>query len=239
MTALASFLLVAQIVPALAELPVLDPNVQSHYVSSYDRSGGNDDGFNGTFSALYVDDAGEHVLLDATGPGTLWNLWFTSRVNGRSPLGLRSHPFLSGRRRRHLRIDMDVDELFSGRYAPFVSSVRLSRVSEHRRLRVLPADTILEAAEDYDRTAGGLLQRLLPDLLRRTGAVTSWTGEEDLSRASAGLWSLEGSGPDGGPELDAPTELHTGRFAIPAPEMPDGEPRYFTEPILGARRSRA
>ena len=67
--------------------PILAPDVQAHYLSSYDRSGGNDDGFDGTYSALYVDEKGEHVIFDVKGPGALFNLWFTSRVNGFSPLG--------------------------------------------------------------------------------------------------------------------------------------------------------
>ena len=45
----------------LSSLPVLYPNVQSYYLSSYDRSGGNDDGFRGTYSQLYIDDNGAEV----------------------------------------------------------------------------------------------------------------------------------------------------------------------------------
>jgi len=44
-----------------ADYPRLRSDVQAHYVSSYDRTGGNDDGFDGTYSALYVDESGEHV----------------------------------------------------------------------------------------------------------------------------------------------------------------------------------
>src|SRR5262245_31875783 len=103
----------------LSRYPILDPGVQAHYLSSYDRSGGNDDGFDGTYSALYVDSRGEHVIFDVKGPGTLENLWFTSRVNGFSALG-------PGRLRFYFddetapRIDMDIDELFSGGSPPFV-----------------------------------------------------------------------------------------------------------------------
>ena len=61
----------------LEQLPYLHANVLSRYVSSYDRSGGNDDGFRGTYSALYVDDNGEHVIFDEKGPGCVYNLWFT------------------------------------------------------------------------------------------------------------------------------------------------------------------
>jgi hypothetical protein len=111
-------LALALLLAELSRYPILDPGVQAHYLSSYDRSGGNDDGFEGTYSALYVDAKGEHVIFDVKGPGTLYNLWFTSRVNGWSPLG-------TGRIRFYFddeaipRIDMDIDELFSGRHPPF------------------------------------------------------------------------------------------------------------------------
>lgn len=66
----------------LSSLPVLYPNVQSYYLSSYDRTGGNDDGFRGTYSQLYIDERGEHVIFDANGPGCVYNFWFTgSRRN--------------------------------------------------------------------------------------------------------------------------------------------------------------
>ena len=51
-----------QPVQAVEDYPRLRTDVQAHYLSSYDRSGGNDDGFDGTYSALYVDGRGEHVI---------------------------------------------------------------------------------------------------------------------------------------------------------------------------------
>ena len=47
----------------LSSLPYIYPNVESYYLSSYDRTGGNDDGFRGTYSQLYIDDKGEHVIF--------------------------------------------------------------------------------------------------------------------------------------------------------------------------------
>jgi hypothetical protein len=61
----------------LAALPFVFDNVQSYYVSSYDRKGGNDDGFRGTYSQLYVQDNGEHVIFEEDGPGCIYNIWFT------------------------------------------------------------------------------------------------------------------------------------------------------------------
>jgi hypothetical protein len=53
-------LALALLLMELPRYPILDPGVQAHYLSSYDRSGGNDDGFDGTYSALYVDTESEH-----------------------------------------------------------------------------------------------------------------------------------------------------------------------------------
>ncbi|MBN1854460.1 MAG: DUF2961 domain-containing protein [Pirellulales bacterium] len=61
----------------LNTLPIIYDNVESYYVSSYDRTGGNDDGFRGTHSQLYIDDQSEHVIFDADGPGCIYNFWFT------------------------------------------------------------------------------------------------------------------------------------------------------------------
>ena len=53
-------LALALLLMELPRYPILDPGVQAHYLSSYDRSEGNDDGFDGRYSALYVDAKGEH-----------------------------------------------------------------------------------------------------------------------------------------------------------------------------------
>jgi hypothetical protein len=73
---------------AIDQWPRLVPGVQLRGTTSYDRNGGNDDGFGGTYSALYVDARGENVIFDAEGPGVLRTLWFTSAVDGDSPLAL-------------------------------------------------------------------------------------------------------------------------------------------------------
>ncbi len=49
-------------------LPAFLENTQVRQVSSRDRGGGNDDGFNGRYSALYTDRNGEHVMFDDIGP---------------------------------------------------------------------------------------------------------------------------------------------------------------------------
>ncbi len=54
----------------IASLPYIYPNVQSYYISSYDRSGGNDDGFDGTYSQLYID-----VYGQVNGATTAYRFW--------------------------------------------------------------------------------------------------------------------------------------------------------------------
>lgn len=66
----------------LSLLPYIYSNAESYYLSSYDRTGGNDDGFRGTYSQLYIDDKGEHVIFEEDGPGCIYNFWFTG--NGRN-----------------------------------------------------------------------------------------------------------------------------------------------------------
>src|SRR5688572_11231292 len=55
---------------AIDEWPRIVPGVEARAITSYDRGGGNDDGFGGTYSELY-EEGGEHVIFDAAGPGVL------------------------------------------------------------------------------------------------------------------------------------------------------------------------
>ena len=67
-------------------LPIWTPGVRAQYVSSHDRTGGNNDGFSGKYSALYVDENGEHVIFEHEGPGCVYTFWFTGPAGGHSKL---------------------------------------------------------------------------------------------------------------------------------------------------------
>lgn len=112
---------VASTAAAIARWPVLDPGVQAHAVTSFDRTGGNDDGFNGTWSQLGPNDArGEHTILDVAGPGVLRTLWFTSSVSGVSPLALGTIRFYFDGE-EDARLAIDATDLFAGKTAPFLA----------------------------------------------------------------------------------------------------------------------
>lgn len=194
----------------------LRADVQAHYVSSYDRTGGNDDGFNGTYSALYVDERGEHVLVDVRAPGTLYNLWFTSRQNGRSPLGFGRIKFYFDDETIP-RIDMDADELFSGRNPPFVPPfVFHAFQSTGGYVSYLPlpfAKRLKVTTENRVGFYNAYYHTYTPDTV-----IESWSGDEDTS-ALQKLWTRPGEPPE---ELSG--ELLSGTFELAAPAMPDGAP---------------
>jgi len=100
----------------LSLLPYIYSNVESYYLSSYDRTGGNDDGFRGTYSQLYVDDEGEHVIFDEEGPGCVFNLWFTG--SGRSLHWGKIRFYFDNDETP--RIECEAGEFFSGLHRPFI-----------------------------------------------------------------------------------------------------------------------
>jgi hypothetical protein len=59
----------------LDALPLLPCGVQTRQFSSFDRTGGNDDGFAGTYSCLRQDDG--CVIAERQGPGEIDSIWFT------------------------------------------------------------------------------------------------------------------------------------------------------------------
>ncbi len=103
---------------ALAAWPRIVPGVEARAFTSFDRTGGNDDGFAGTYSELYEED-GEHVIFDAFGPGVLRTLWFTSHVDGNGPLAEKRVRFYFDGETRP-RLTVDANALFAGTKAPFV-----------------------------------------------------------------------------------------------------------------------
>jgi hypothetical protein len=102
--------------------PLIVPGVHARSITSFDRGGGNDDGFAGTYSELCVDQRGEHVIFDEIGPGVLRTLWFTSAIDGDGPLGLGKVRFYFDGE-ADARLVVDADALFAGATPPFVAGV--------------------------------------------------------------------------------------------------------------------
>lgn len=82
-------------------LPRLRPGVVMRSFSSYDRTGGNNDGFNGTYSALRIEE-GDSVIAEMDGPGCIYRIWFTHSID--------KEPGLLDRKGEHIRIYLNGDE---------------------------------------------------------------------------------------------------------------------------------
>ncbi len=103
----------------LADWPLLPQGgSESRGFSSFDRTGGNDDGFNGTYSTLSRTATGEHVIVDVIGPGRLNQFWFTSGESGHAKLDLgRIRIYLDDEARP--RAEGEANDLFAGKVKGF------------------------------------------------------------------------------------------------------------------------
>jgi len=104
----------------LERLPRLRPGEGFRMFSSYDRTGGNDDGFSGTYSRLRVE-GGDSVLAEVQGPGVIRRIYFAPSDWWRHDVldgkGERLRVYLDGEPRPTL--DLPLSDLFSGRHPRF------------------------------------------------------------------------------------------------------------------------
>lgn len=159
----------------LSLLPYLYPNVQSNYLSSYDRTGGNDDGFRGTYSQLYVDDKGEHVIFDANGPGCVYNFWFTGSWQNLHWGKLRL--YFDGQTTP--RFECEAREFFAGKHRPFVPPlVTDAFVSSGGFSCSAPVPFAKRLKITTEKTAGfyNIYYQLYKDV-----PIESWTPRQDYS----------------------------------------------------------
>ena len=178
---------------SLSELPCVYSNVESYYISSYDRTGGNDDGFRGTYSQLYVDNAGEHVIFDEKGPGCVYNFWFTG--TGRDLHWGKLKFYFDGEKKP--RIECEAKEFFSGLYRPFVyPMVTHSFISSGGFSCSAPINFAKHLKITTEKTCG--FYNIYYQLYRNV-KIVSWRKGQDYSKL-IGLFERCGSNPRGNPE---------------------------------------
>ncbi len=95
-------------------LPTFKPSVKIGSVSSYDRTGGNDDGFNGTYSYLRKE-ANGLVIADLKGPGIIYRIWTPTPTDDIVEF------YFDGETTARIRVKFR--DLFSGKEFPFLSPV--------------------------------------------------------------------------------------------------------------------
>ena len=114
-----SFLAVAngEGVPAVEQLhrldllPRLKQSIRVGFVSSYDRTGGNDDGFSGKYSFVRKE-AGGLVLADLKGPGVIHRIWTPTPTDDETEF------YFDGESSPRIRLKFR--DLFTGTQPPFL-----------------------------------------------------------------------------------------------------------------------
>ncbi|MBP7933209.1 MAG: DUF2961 domain-containing protein [Phycisphaerae bacterium] len=165
--------------------------VQAGYFSSYDRTGGNNDGFEGTYSALYRLANGEHVIVDLDGPGCLYTLWFTGIHEGYElPIG-QIRFYLDGEDTP--RAAVEARELFTGDHPMFPAPlVANDYIATGGNVAYVPIPFQRRLIITTEKLAGfyNAFHHRFPPGTR----VQTWTGKEDLTAAIA-AWDAVGAPP--------------------------------------------
>ncbi len=103
-----------ELLSRLDRLPEYRKNSRVEMVSSYDRTGGNDDGFSGKYSFI-AKEGNDLVLADLKGPGVVHRIWTPT------PTDKIVEFFFDGETEPRIRIPFM--DLFSGKTFPFVAPV--------------------------------------------------------------------------------------------------------------------
>jgi hypothetical protein len=103
-------------------LPKLRQSVKIGCLSSYDRTGGNDDGFTGTYSFIRKEPGGL-VIADLTGPGIIY------RITTPSPTNDIIEFYFDGEAAPRIR--MQVRDLYDGAHPPFLTPLVGNGVGGH------------------------------------------------------------------------------------------------------------
>lgn len=98
-----------------SKLPVLRDD-QCLQVSSFDRTGGNDDGFSGAYSYLRQEADGAYVIFDDSGPGCVYRIWSAN------PGPRRIEFYFDGETTPRLAFDK-WEDMFLDKVEPFLSPV--------------------------------------------------------------------------------------------------------------------
>lgn len=163
------------------QLPLYRHNQLMEQVSSYDRTGGNDDGFSGKYSYLRKED-GNLVLAEFEGPGVVNRIWTPTPTEDTLLF------YFDGEKTARLKIRFM--DLFSGDVYPFVKPVCGNEIGGYYSYIPIPFKQSLKIVFQGEKIMFHQIQtRQLPGM-----NVESWTGrfsESDRKLLSevSGLWA--------------------------------------------------
>lgn len=183
-------------------LPLFLPEgTETRQSSSYDPSGSNNDGNFRTAYTKYVDTNGEYVIFDASGPGCLYRQQINVWSRGRKKEAGQSHIKYHFDDEAKPRVDATIDDLFSGKIAPFTEPLAFLDPRQRfgilyypfafkKRLKVTTTDDFTKLPDPnacwYQYT-----YLTYPD----SNAVTTWAGPEQDSPTVRSQWTNLGTDP--------------------------------------------
>ena len=146
------------------KLPEYRTNQIVEQISSYDRTGGNDDGFGGTYSYIRKENNGL-VIADFKGPGIVNRIWTPTPTNDTLLF------YFDGENTARLKISFM--DLFSGKVYPFVKPVCGNEAGGYYCYMPIPYKESLKIVFEGEKILFHQIQsRSLPGI-----NIESWTGE--------------------------------------------------------------
>ncbi len=98
---------------AISSLPTFRENSEEEQISTYDRTGGNNDGFSGQYSFIRRNEDSSLVLMSVKGPGEINRIWTPTPTKDTLDIFIDDtlHPAIS----------ICYSDLFSGKFFPFIA----------------------------------------------------------------------------------------------------------------------
>lgn len=153
-----------ELLKSIDQLPAYRSDQLIDQISSYDRTGGNDDGFNGTYSYIRKEN-GDLVIADLKGPGVLNRIWTPTPTEDSLSF------FFDGEENARLKIKFS--DLFSGNVFPFLKPLCGNEIGGYYSYIPIPYKESLKIVYHGEKILFHQFQhRSLPDV-----NVESWTGE--------------------------------------------------------------
>lgn len=167
-----------ELLKSIDQLPAYRSNQIVEQISSYDRKGGNDDGFDGTYSYIREEN-GKLVIADLKGPGVVNRIWTPTPTDDMLSF------YFDGEKTP--RLEIKFSDLFSGKVFPFIKPICGNEIGGYYCYLPIPYQKSLKIVFSGEKILFHQIQyRNLPGV-----DVKSWTG--DFTAADRALLSEVGT----------------------------------------------
>lgn len=165
------------------ELPKYMDNSIVKQESSYDRTGGNDDGFDGTYSSLRKEADGSLVVFEVEGKGVIERIWTPTPTDDTLDF------YFDGNSKPSFSITYK--DLFSGDVFPFVSPLSGSIVGGHYTYLPIPFEKGAKIVFRGEKILFHQFQyrELADDVNVKTFDINFQSEEKELLNSLASLWN--------------------------------------------------